>query len=122
VYGHLDVEVVVWLRLVAVLALGALPFGLIGLAVGLRFTPNATTALLQALLIPMAVASGLWFPLDQLPDLVQRIAPSLPAYHLAQVALAQVDGGSIGTNVVVLGVTTLGAAVLAGLAYRRAKT
>lgn len=122
VYGYLDVEVGVWLRLVTVLAFGALPFGLIGLAVGLRFSPTAATAILQALLIPMAVGSGLWFPLEQLPELIQNIAPGLPAYHLAQLALAQVDGGAVGTNVAALALTTVGAAVLAGLAYRHAKT
>jgi ABC-2 type transport system permease protein len=121
-YGYLDVEFGVWVRLVAVLTVGALPFGLIGLAVGLRFSPNAATAILQALLIPMAVASGLWFPLEQLPAFIQGLAPGLPAYHLARLALAQVDGGAVGMHVVALGLTTVVAAVVAGLAYRHART
>lgn len=121
-YGHLDIAMLVWLRVVLVLVFGALPFGLLGLAVGLRFSPNAATAILQALLIPMAVVSGLWFPLEQLPNLMQQLAPLLPAYHLAQVALAQIDGGQIVTHVAALAASTGVAAVLAGFAYRHART
>lgn len=121
-YGYLDIAMLVWLRLVLVLVIGSLPFGLIGLAVGLQFTPNAATAILQALLIPMAVGSGLWFPLEQLPSFMQQIAPVLPAYHLAQVALAQIDGGQIVTHVAALATTTAVAAMLAGFAYRHAQT
>ena len=31
-------------------------------------------------------ASGLWIPLSFLPDLIQKIAPYLPTYHLGQLA------------------------------------
>jgi ABC-2 type transport system permease protein len=107
-----------WLRIVAVLLVGSLPFALLSLAVGFVASSNAAVAILNALLFPMVIASGLWVPLDLMPGFVQAIAPFLPTYHLAQLALAQLTGaGGLG-HLVALLVSAVVAAALAGLAYR----
>ncbi len=117
--GQLDIDAPTWLRLVAVLTLGSLPFALLGLAVGFHASPNAATAILMAIYIPSAIASGLWMPIDMLPAAMQALAPWLPTYHLSQLALAQLDGGLGVTHaIVLLGFTTLATAA-ATLAYRR---
>lgn len=108
-----------WARLVAVLVAGALPFALLGLAVGFVASANATSAVLHAVLIPSAVASGLWMPLEILPGPVQALAPLLPTYHLGELALAQLDGEPAADHALVLAITTVVLACLAGLAYRR---
>jgi ABC-2 type transport system permease protein len=113
-----QLDVGAWLRLVGVLLLGGLPFALFGLAVGFVASSNATTAILNALLFPMVVASGLWFPLDMLPGFVRAVAPLLPTYHLAQLALAQITGAPALGHLVALLVTTAVGGALAGLAYR----
>jgi ABC-2 type transport system permease protein len=111
-------DLVTWLRLVGVLLLGSLPFALFGLAVGFVASANATVAILNAVLFPIVVAAGLWFPPEMLPGFVRAVAPVLPTYHLAQLALAQLTGtGGLG-HLVALLVSTLVGAVLAGLAYR----
>ena len=102
-----------WLRLVGVLLLGSLPFVLLGLSVGALLSGPATTAVLQAVFLPSAVASGLWFPLEMLPAGVQAVAPVLPTYHLAQLALAQLDGSPATGHLLAL---LAGTAVLAGVA------
>jgi ABC-2 type transport system permease protein len=107
-----------WLRLVGVLLLGALPFALLGLAVGFVASSNATAAILNAVLFPMVIASGLWFPVAILPSFVQAIAPVLPTYHLAQLAHAQLTGGPWLTHILALLATTAIAGGLAALAYR----
>ncbi|GGI07171.1 ABC transporter permease [Egicoccus halophilus] len=120
--GTLDVEAATWLRLASVLVVGALPFALVALAVGFLATPNATTAVLNALYLPASIASGLWMPLENLPDLVgERLAPLLPTYHLAQLGLAQIGVGTIAGHVWPLAAFAVVAAVVAGLAYRSAK-
>jgi ABC-2 type transport system permease protein len=110
-----------WLRVVGVLLLGSLPFALLSLAVGFVASSNAAVAVLNALLFPMTIASGLWIPLDVLPGFVQAIAPFLPTWHLAQLALAQLTGAGgpdqLG-HLLALLVSTVIAAALAGLAYR----
>lgn len=107
-----------WLRLVAVLVLGGLPFALFGLAVGFVASSNATAAILNAVLFPMVLASGLWIRLEIMPGWVQTVAPFLPTYHLALLAQAQLTGApALGHLLAVLLTTALGA-LAAGLAYR----
>lgn len=107
-----------WLRLVAVLLVGALPFALFGVAVGFVATSGATAAILNAVLFPMVLASGLWVPLELMPGFIRTIAPFLPTFHLARLAEAQLTGApAIGHLVAVLATTAVGAAA-AGFAYR----
>ncbi|SHK86819.1 ABC-2 type transport system permease protein [Pseudonocardia thermophila] len=107
-----------WLRLVVVLLLGSLPFACLGLAVGFLASANATTAILNAILFPMVIASGLWIPLEAMPAWVGGIAPFLPTYHLAQLALAQLTGAPAAAHVLVLLAATVVTGGLAGWAYR----
>ncbi|MDA3647519.1 ABC transporter permease [Saccharopolyspora indica] len=110
------------IRLSVVLVLGALPFALFGLAIGFQVGANATTAILNALLFPMAIASGLWMPLSVLPGFFGQIAPFLPTYHLAQLALAQLDGSAaLGHALVLLGATAV-TGTLAAVSYRHARS
>src|SRR5690606_12301886 len=79
-----------WLSLLGVLLLGVLPFGALGLAIGYLFGPNSAPVVLNLLYMPMAIASGLWMPITVLPPVVQSVAPYLPTYHYAQLALRPV--------------------------------
>src|SRR5690606_20625347 len=47
--------------------LGALPFCALGLLIGTRVKGDAAPALVNLLYLPMALLSGLWFPLSMLP-------------------------------------------------------
>ncbi|MBC8093153.1 MAG: hypothetical protein H7Y15_14680 [Pseudonocardia sp.] len=98
--------------------LGSLPFALIGLAVGFVCSSTACTAILNALLFPMVLASGLWVPLSLMPGWVQAIAPWLPTYHLAELSMAQLTGAPAVGHVAALLLTTVVGAGLAAAAYR----
>jgi ABC-2 type transport system permease protein len=109
------------LRIVAVLLLGSLPFALLSLAVGFVASSNAAVAILNAILFPMTIASGLWVPLEMMPGFVQALAPFLPLWHLSQLAEAQLTGAGGPDQLVhllALLVSTVVAAALAGFAYR----
>lgn len=114
--GPLDLIQV--LRIIGVLVLGSLPFSLFSLAVGARFSLNSAISVLNGVLIPSVVLSGLWFPLEMLPTWLGEIAKFLPPYHLAQLALAQVDGAAAWGHVAYLVGTTVVGAITAALAYR----
>ena len=133
--GVLEITVLQWSALCAVLVIGTVPFALVGLAVGALASPNATTAVLNALVIPMAIASGLWFPLSIMPEWVGRVAVLLPTYHLSALALGVLELGVLELGVLEAGVLEGGAgwaghllgllafaalaAAAAALAYRR---
>jgi len=76
-----------WLALAAVLVAGTIPFSLIGLTLGLWLSPNAAPAVINLLFLPMVFLSGLWVPVTQFPGWLQALAPWLPPYHLAELAL-----------------------------------
>lgn len=119
--GTLEVGATAVVRLIAVLLVGALPFALVSLAIGFRTSPNAGVAVMQALLFPMVIASGLWFPLEVLPAPVAAAAPYLPTYHLAQLALAQLSGAAVTTHVLALVAMAAMGGVAAIASYRTAR-
>lgn len=107
-----------WIRLVAVLVVGSLPFALFGLAVGFVASSNAAAAILNAVLFPMVLASGLWIPLEIMPAWVQAVAPFLPTYHLARLAQAQLTGAPAFGHLLAVLLTTAIGTLAAGAAYR----
>ncbi len=86
-----------WVGLGLVLLVGALPFSAMGLAFGYLVGPNSAPAMLNLIYLPMAFASGLFIPIHQLPAFVQGIAPALPPYHFAQLALGTVGAAESGS-------------------------
>ena len=96
--------------------LGALVFCAIGLFVGSWVSGPASPAIVNLIFLPMAFLSGLWWPLQFMPQFLQDIAPAWPAYHLAQMALGVVGTGMRGTmlgHLAVLAAFTLGFFLLA---------
>jgi ABC-2 type transport system permease protein len=116
--GTLDAPVGRLLAVAAVLLLGSLPFVLLGLAVGFWASPNATSAVLNAILLPLSVFAGLWMPLGILPPFVQHLALYLPTYHLGHLALAVLTGGPVLVHLLVLAGMTVITGFLAAMSYR----
>lgn len=75
------------LRLVAVVAAGSIPFASMGLLIALVVTANAAPGVVNLIYLPMSFCSGLWMPIEVLPKWLQQVAPALPTYHFAQLAL-----------------------------------
>ena len=111
-----------WLSLFGVLLLGAFPFAAMGLMFGYLVGPNSAPAILNLVYLPMAFLSGLWVPIQALPPAIQGLAPFLPPYHFAQLALGVFKAGTGGNAwthaAVLLGFTAL-FLVLAIVLYRR---
>ncbi|MET8627109.1 ABC transporter permease [Kitasatospora sp. NPDC004669] len=120
-FGTLHASAWALLRVAVVLLLGTVPFTLFSVAVGLRFRTGATIALLNAVLFPLAMLSGLWIPIQFLPSAVRHVAEFLPTYHLAQLGLAQLGSGTVVIHVLALLVTTAVATAVATMSYRRAR-
>jgi ABC-2 type transport system permease protein len=78
----------------ATLILGTVPFCALGLAAGYLTGANSAPALINLTYLPMAFLSGLWIPVEALPAFVRALAPYLPAYHLAQLALRAAGAGA----------------------------
>jgi ABC-2 type transport system permease protein len=112
-----------WLALAGVQIAGALPFAAFGLAIGYWVGPNSAPAIINLISLPAAFGSGMWIPIQVMPGVVKRIAPFLPSYHFAQLALKTIGMDDhrdpVAQGVTVLAVFTLLSLGLAWAGWRR---
>lgn len=80
-----------WLSLLFIFILGTIPFCAMGLSIGFKVKGPAAVAVVNLIYLPMAVLSGLWFPLTMFPAVMQKIAWLLPPYHLVQLAFKVIN-------------------------------
>ncbi len=116
--GAFDTELGTWLMIAGLLLLGSLPFALLSMAVGFVARGRAAPAVINAVFLPMAIAGGLWMPLDVLPSFVQELAVWLPTFHASQLGLGLLLGEPILDNVAALLAATAVTGSLAAVAYR----
>jgi ABC-2 type transport system permease protein len=115
--GGADVTAWQAIRLIGVFLLGSIPFAAMGLLVAVLVPANSAPGIINLIYLPMSFASGFWMPVTMLPHWLQRIAPVLPTYHLAQLALPIIGaapGGQVLTHIEALAGYTL---VLFGAAW-----
>jgi ABC-2 type transport system permease protein len=89
-----------WLGLALLHVASAVPMGLLGLLLGLRFGASAAMGITNLVFLSPAVLGGLWVPVFLFPSWMQALALALPSFHLAELALA-VSGRDIAGSVVV---------------------
>jgi ABC-2 type transport system permease protein len=121
--GGISLSAGAWMSLVARVILGALPFAALAVFIGYMARGAQTASpIINLIFFPMAFGSGLFIPLENLPKIVQDIAPFLPAYHGGQLARVAVGvpsaQGELTHVLALLGFTVLFLA-LAVWAYRR---
>ena len=111
-----------WLQLAGVVALGCIPFCLIGLALGCVIPPSGAPGIVNIINLPLAFASGLWMPYEMLPKALQAIAPFVPQFHVGRLALIAV--GLVNEpalmHVAMLALFSVVGGLCAAAAYRRA--
>lgn len=76
-----------WFALAGVILVGVVPFSALGLWIGAWVKAQAAVAIVNVVFLPMALLSGLWFPITMFPEALQAFAGFFPAYHLSQLAL-----------------------------------
>jgi ABC-2 type transport system permease protein len=122
IFGGVTMRADQWIVLAGALVAGSIPFCALGLAIGYFTSPNSAPGVVNMINLPMAFCSGLWIPIGYLPQFVQTLAPALPGYHFAQIALGILGAptrGSVGGHLgALLGFTILFAGI-AWMGHRR---
>lgn len=111
-----------WLGVLGLLLVGMIPFVALGLWIGYIAGPNSAAAVANLIFLPLSFASGLFVPVDILPEVIQKVAPYLPAYHVGQLGwtlLGAGDGKSLGVHLLWLAGYSVAFLILALIAYRR---
>ncbi|GII78879.1 ABC transporter [Sphaerisporangium rufum] len=75
-----------WVAIVALLWLGTIPFTLFGLGNGYRLTGQSAGLANLAATMGLAVAGGLWLPIERFPGWLKAIAQWTPTHNYADIA------------------------------------
>jgi ABC-2 type transport system permease protein len=86
-----------WLDLVWRLLIGSFPLIGLGMAIGYGVGPSAAPALANVIYLPMLFLSGVFIPINQLPEAIRRIGEWLPTYHYVQLGSATIGLNQEGT-------------------------
>jgi ABC-2 type transport system permease protein len=105
-----------WLALGGTLIAGAVPFCALGLAIGSFAGPNSAPATVNMIYMPLAFLAGLWIPIEFLPAALRQIAPFLPTYHFAQIALGVLHAPTQGTTMGHIGALAAFTLIFTGIA------
>jgi ABC-2 type transport system permease protein len=111
-----------WAATAGILAVGGLALAPLGFLIGFLARPSSAGAVSLLLLFPLSLASGVFMPVDQLPEIVRTISSCTPTYHLAELARS-VAGFGVATAPLphvawIAGWSLVGSAITV-LAYRR---
>ncbi len=74
-------------KMLGIGVVGSITFASMGFLLALLVPANAAPGIVNLIYLPMSFMSGLWMPIQYLPHWLQRVAPALPTYHLAQLML-----------------------------------
>jgi ABC-2 type transport system permease protein len=77
-----------WLRLALALAVGSIPFGLLGVALGYWLSPKGALPVANILLLGLAFLGGFWTGVEALPDAVEAIGPIVPTRQWGELVWA----------------------------------
>ena len=98
----------------------AVPFTLMGLAIGYALPMKAALAVAQIIFFPLAFLGGLLSAPQQAPSFVEAVAPYMPTRGAVELMWAAVGDFPVRPlSALMLGVWTVGAGLLAAWAYRR---
>jgi ABC-2 type transport system permease protein len=116
-FGEVRMPADEWLALAGTLICGAVPFCALGLAIGNFAGPHSAPATVNMIYLPLAFLAGLWVPLEFLPPVLQSVAPFLPTYHFAQLALSALHAPIKGTIIGHIEALAAFTMIFAGIAW-----
>jgi ABC-2 type transport system permease protein len=109
-----------WLQLAVALAAGAIPFALLGIALGYWVPAKGALAVANLLYLGLAYAGGLWTGPTGLPHAIDAVAPYLPTRQWGEVLWSAVGtSGNAGRHWLALLGFGVACAAAAVAGYRR---
>lgn len=104
---------------IGVVLLVAIPFTLLGLALGYWLSSKAAIAVVQVVLFPLAFAGGLFMPPEAFPSWMNSISLGLPSRAGRDMLVAVTTGAPLAPSTIpVLAAWTIAFAIMAVTAYR----
>lgn len=112
-----------WLALTFFIVLGTLSFMALGFIIaGIAKNPESAGPIAGFVTFPMLFLGGVFFPISNMPDLIQPIVKILPIAHLSSALRETMNMGTpfleLGSEILILGGWLLGGFVLASYVFR----
>jgi ABC-2 type transport system permease protein len=121
-FGGVHITALEYVRMVALIIVGSIPFACLGLVVALLAPFNAAPGIANMIYLPMSFLGGLWMPIEVLPKFLQKLAPIFPTFHLKQLMLGVFSysgAGRTSTHWLALFAFTIVMLFCAGTVFRR---
>jgi ABC-2 type transport system permease protein len=83
-----------WLALLTALTLGAVPFSLLGIALGYWAPTRAAVPIANLIFLPLVVLGGLWTGGQYLPERLDAVSRGVPTRPWAEIVWAAAEGGA----------------------------
>ncbi|MCT1175473.1 histidine kinase [Pediococcus pentosaceus] len=96
--NHVDLSTMQWITILGLVWLGQIPLLLLGIAISHVKRQETLTILGNLITFPVAILSGLWWPIQILPQWVQNIGNKLPTYFLNDMISSTVNNAKINWN------------------------
>jgi len=107
-----------WLEMTGLILVGLIPFAGLGILMGHLLTVDAIGPAMGGTTALLALLGGVWFPITG--GVMHTVAEALPSFWLVQAGHVGLGGSAWGTTGwLIVAVWSVGAALLAGHAYRR---
>jgi ABC-2 type transport system permease protein len=107
-----------WLAMTGLMLVGLIPFAGLGILMGHLLSTDSIGPAMGGTTAVFALLGGIWFPITS--GAMHSIAEALPSYWLVQASHLGLGGHSWSrTGWIVIAAWSVGAALLAGRAYRR---
>ncbi|KJK50711.1 hypothetical protein UK23_09530 [Lentzea aerocolonigenes] len=108
-----------WLGVVGTLWVGAIPFVLLGIVIGLVASPDGMQAITGLASMLLGLLGGIWIPAEVAPDWLATLMKVLPTYWIKELTQAPfVSGVDVKQALLVIALWVAGLSVIAARRYR----
>ncbi|KRN96079.1 ABC transporter permease [Companilactobacillus kimchiensis] len=81
--NHISISLPLLAVLILINLIGTIPLILLGALTALAKNPNTVNLLNNLIVFPLAIISGLWWPIQMMPTWLQKIGKIMPTYQLS---------------------------------------
>lgn len=112
-----------WLALIFFIILGTLAFMALGFIIaGIAKNPESAGPIAGFITFPMLFLGGVFFPVNNMPDIIQPIVKILPIAHLSSALRETMNLGTpflqLGTETLILGAWLIGGFIVASYVFK----
>ncbi|CAJ2234029.1 ABC transporter permease [Companilactobacillus paralimentarius] len=83
IVNHVSISIGLLFELISINLLGTILLILIGVLISFARKPNTVNLLTNLVIFPLAILSGLWWPINIMPTWLQNIGKVMPTYQLS---------------------------------------